>query len=281
MLSTLLSLSLTLAALPGPIGSMGDKQAVGFTQDGEMFVIKDAYSGADEGYTVYDVRSGTNLHVENTEELTPAQFQAWVAENPLAPLKNGPRSPDGKSQIEAGKHKAWKDGQLLVQSVCDDEESPKRKPRPSTLFRVKTGKKSWASADLDLGQWNANSYVEPLWSPDGRRVAYLVHIVDGCYGATAETALWFGPAQGPRVQVLRVKERASSDVADAMLALEGAGFAPTAEGDAKGSHAGTVVFAAKGFEAEAKKAAAALPGAKVEMLTWKAGFELVVVLGGK
>ena len=41
------------------------------------------------------------------------------------------------------------------------------------------------------------------------------------------------------------------------------------------------VFAAKGFEAEAKKAAAALPGARVDKLTWKAGFELVVVLGGK
>jgi hypothetical protein len=94
-------------------------------------------------------------------------------------------------------------------------------------------------------------------------------------------ALTFGPVQGPRVQVLWVKERPFDDVFEAIDALEEAGFTPTASDLAKGSHAGTVVFAAKGFEAEAKKAAAAFPGARVEKLTWKAGFELVVVLGTK
>lgn len=78
-----------------------------------------------------------------------------------------------------------------------------------------------------------------------------------------------------------MKERPYSDTFDAVVALEGAGIAPTAEGEAKGSHPGTVVFAAKGFEAEAKTAAAALPGAKVDKLTWKPGYELVVVLGSK
>ena len=60
-----------------------------------------------------------------------------------------------------------------------------------------------------------------------------------------------------------------------------AGFAPIADGEAKARHPTTVIFAAKGFEAEAKKAAAVLPDAKVDKLTWKPGYELVVVIGGR
>lgn len=277
MARTLLALLLTLAALPS---LAQDVKALGFTQDGETLVLDLDYGGEDSPrYILYDARSSTKETPES--RLTSAQYKAWAAENPLAPLKSGPRSADGKTQLESGKGLRWKNGQLWIPASCEDEENPRKAPRPKTPFRAKTGKKSWLSAELALGNWNADLSVEPLWSPDGRRVAYLVHVVNGCYGAVSDYELWFGPTQGPRVQLLSVKERPYEDVSEAMSALEGAGFAPTSEGEAKGAHAGTVVFAAKGFEAEAKKAAAALPGAKVDKLTWKPGHELVVVLGSK
>ncbi|HSP79379.1 MAG TPA: LytR C-terminal domain-containing protein, partial [Myxococcaceae bacterium] len=91
----------------------------------------------------------------------------------------------------------------------------------------------------------------------------------------------FGPVQGPRVQVLGVKGTPPESFTKVQAALEGAGFAPIADGEAKARHPTTVIFAAKGFEAEAKKAAAVLPDAKVDKLTWKPGYELVVVIGGR
>lgn len=276
---TRLTFLLTLAALPA---LAQDRQAVGFTQDGETFVLMTSADEEDPRYFLHDPRTGTAQATEDgLDVLTPAQFKAWTAESPLAPLKTGPRSPDGKTQLEAGKGGSWKDGQFLVRPTCDGDDGKVHRAPPKTTFRTKAGKKSWASADLDLGQWNADASVEPVWSPDGRRVAYVTHVTNGCHGAASDHMLAFGPAQGPRVQVLSVKERPYGDTVEAMEALEGAGFFPTGYGEAKGTHAGTVVFATKGFEAEAKKAAAALPGARVDKLTWKPGYELVVVLGDK
>jgi hypothetical protein len=281
MPSTLRSLALllTLAALPA---LAQDMQAVGFTEDGQTFAIMYVDEGSDERYILYDARTGMRSTDTPATSLNAAQFKDWAAQPPLlVPLKSGPRSPDGKTQLEVGKGGSWKNGQVLVKAVCDGPDGDKAGPRTKTVIRAKTGKKSWTSAELELSHWKADASVEPIWSPDGRRVAYLAHISNGCKGPVFDHALTFGPVQGPRVQVLWVKERPFDDVFEAIDALEEAGFTPTASDLAKGSHAGTVVFAAKGFEADAKKAAAAFPGARVEKLTWKAGFELVVVLGGK
>lgn len=266
-----------------------DAKAIGFTRDGLFFVVGrfDAI-GSDtvEKYVVYDSHLGNGLVAP--QELTPEQYQAFVAARPLAPLKTGQNSPDGKRQLQVSskeKEGRWEKGEFLVMGVSpwtgDSGEAP-RVPPPSTFrFGVKEGKKTWPSADFTFEHHNQSQRVEFLWSPDGRRVAYLVHLESATDGGGSDYWLEFGPTQGPRVQVLGVKGTLPALYVLAASSLEKAGLTPTSTGEAKDAHPTTTVFAAKGFEADARKAAQVLRGATVEPLTWKPGYDLVVVLGGK
>ncbi len=280
MLRTLLALSLALVAAPT---LAQDAKAIGFTQDGEYFVVaQSAAIGSTDirGYFVFDARLG-QLETEEFEGLKPAQFQAWAAKNPLAPLKTGPKSPDGKRTIEATKGGSWKNGLFVVPGVStwtgSDAPAPRVPPPTPVTFSVKTGKKRSPSLDWTFEHQNIEHAVEPVWSPDGKRVAYLVH-TSGVDTPTGDYGVAFGPTQGPRVQVLRVEGVPDVQVEQALSALEDAGLVPVASGDAKGEHPTNVIFAAKGFEADAKKVAASLTEARVDKLTWKPGYELVVVV---
>jgi hypothetical protein len=283
---TLLALLVTLVAVPA---LAQDAKALGFTQDGAFFAVGRYDSIGSEdigGYFIFNTRSGEEEmeDPESYEGLTLAQYQAWVAKHPLAPLKTGPKSPDGKLQVEAGKGGKWKDGLFTVSGVSTwtgSDEEPPPVPKPTAIaFSVKAGKKRWPSKSLSFDHQNVDHSVEFVWSPDGKRVAYVVH-TEGIGSPAGGYEVAFGPTQGPRVQVLGVEKAPEEALTQAVLALEGAGFAPTGAGKAKGEHPTSVVFAAKGFEADAKKAAAAIPGARVDKLTWKVGYDLVVVISGQ
>jgi hypothetical protein len=87
------------------------------------------------------------------------------------------------------------------------------------------------------------------------------------------------PTTGPRIAVLGKGLQAATfgRVADA---LEKAGFAPTGEGPAEEARASSVVYAAKGQEAAAKKITGIIPGgATIGELSWKTPFDVVVALG--
>jgi hypothetical protein len=266
-----------------------DARAIGFTQDGLFFIVGryDAI-GSDtlEQYVVFDAHLGNDLFAP--QELTPEQYKQFVARRPLAPLKTGQQSPDGKRQLQVSskdKEGRWEKGEFHVTGVSPwtgDSGEEARVPPPSTFrFGVKEGKKTWPSSDFTFEHGNQSQRVEFIWSPDGRRVAYLVHLESATDGGGSDYWLKFGPTQGPRVQVLGVKGTIPALYVLAVSALEKAGLTPISTGEAKDSHPSTVVFAAKGFEADARKAAQALRGATVAPLTWKPGYELVVVLGGK
>lgn len=286
MTRTLLALFLFFMAVPA---LAQDAKALGFTQDGLFFVVGRYESiGGDtlEKYVLFDSHLGDGLIAPM--EFTPEQFKEWVAKRALAPLKTGQTSPDGKRQLQVSdkdKEGRWEKGEFLVTGVSPwtgDSGEEVKVPPPSTFrFGVKEGKKTWPSADFTFQHQNQSQRVEFIWSPDGRRVAYLVHLESATDGTGADYAVHFGPTRGPRVQVLGVKGLEPALYVMAASALEKAGLTPTSTGEAKDAHPSTVVFAAKGFEADARKAAQALRGATVEPLTWKPGYELVVVLGGK
>jgi hypothetical protein len=284
MTRTLPALLLFFMAVPA---LAQDAQAIGFTKDGLFFVVgRFDGIGSDtiEKYVLFDTRLGDDMFAP--QELSPEQYEKWVATRALAPLKTGQKSPDGKLQLQvSGKDGHWKGSEFLVPGVSPwtgDSGEEVKAPPPSTFrFAVKAGKKSWPSADFTFEHMNVDQRVEFVWSPDGRRVAYLVHLESATDGSGINYAVRFGPTQGPRVQVLGVKGTMPALYVVAASALEKAGLTPISAGEAKNPHPNTVVFAAKGFEADARKAAQALRGATVEPLTWKPGYELVVVLGGK
>jgi hypothetical protein len=288
MTRKLLALLLCLVAAPAVAQDDHGATAIGFTQDGTVFVIgrhKGPFDDTLQDYLLLDARSGQELQ-DAESQLSPEEYTAWAAEkgNALAPLKTGPKSPDGKRELQvSGKGGRWKDGQFRVAGVSPwtgDSSSPEVKIPPPSKFRfsVKAGKKSWPSADFTFEHMNVDQRVETFWSPDGGRVAYLVNRESATDRMGLGYSVTMGPTQGPRVQVLGVKDTVPAVYWDAQESLERVGLFPTAAGEAKEAHAKTTVFAAKGFEAEAKKAATAL-GATVAPLTWKPGHDLVVVLG--
>src|SRR5262249_33644906 len=85
---------------------------------------------------------------------------------------------------------------------------------------------------------------------------------------------------GPRVRLVADKSLLGKAAEAAALALEAKGFGPGFIGKAMKARDASVVYFADGFEAQAKEAAAALPGGgTTEKLTWPAAAELVVALG--
>ena len=122
--------------------------------------------------------------------------------------------------------------------------------------------------------------VAAWWDPTGRRVLFAVE--------TAKANTMRGPVEpSSEYRVLAVPPRVEV-VASARLKAEGervagvvekAGFAVSAAGVAQQDRATTVIYADEKHQAEAKALAAALTGATVEKLTWKANAELVVAVG--
>lgn len=276
-----LALCLTLMAVPA---LAQDAKAMGFTQDGVFFVIGryDSIGGDTiNTYFVWDTRSSSQIGMG----YTPEEYKEWLEGEQLAPLKTGLVSPDGKMKLQvsgSGRWKLNKKGMLEVPGECTwtGGSGPEVKlPPPARItFSVQAGGKRWTSLEKTFSPGNVGDVVEFIWSPDGKRVAYLIHGDDMCNGGWVAHSVTFGPTQGPRVQVLTAKGAPYKTPLETWEALEGAGFVTVGDGEAKGEHPTTVIFAAKGFEAQAKKAAAVLPGAKVDKLTWKPGYDLVVVL---
>jgi len=185
-------------------------------------------------------------------------------------LKPSRTSPDGKSRAEvqaqtySGKG-TWKGA---------DFKPPKH---GVAELRVSRGKKSTLSRS-----WNDGLFLAtPYWSPDGRYVAWVLKTSDW-QGMDGSVQLYvvIGSGGNPRAQVLAAPDVLKQAGGPVTKAVEAAGLTVVLVGKAQKPRDQSVVYAAKGFEAAAKRAAAAVPGgATVEPLTWKPGVELVVALG--
>ncbi len=125
-----------------------------------------------------------------------------------------------------------------------------------------------------------------LWSPDGRRIAWLFQgqrkngakerAPNGDLLHPSFYEVVIDRTSGPRVQIIG-NELLLDRIAEA---IEKAGFAPTGHEAAKETPKQSMVYARKGQEANAKAIAAAIPGgAKVEPLKRKSQFDIVVALG--
>jgi len=185
-------------------------------------------------------------------------------------LKPSRTSPDGKSRAEV---------QAQTYSGRGTWKGADFKPPKHGVaeLRVARGKKSTLSRS-----WNEGlAHATPYWSPDGRYIAWLLRSStwEGMDGSVAMYVV-IGSGGGARAQVLAAPDVLKQAGATVTKAVEAAGLTVVLVGKAQKPREQSVVYAAKGFEAAAKRAAAAVPGgATVEPLTWKPGVELVVALG--
>jgi hypothetical protein len=124
--------------------------------------------------------------------------------------------------------------------------------------------------------------ITPYWSPDGRRIAWLVDNGShpcGMASCTDISAI-IGSTGGANVQILAENKILSKVARPAAAAVAKAGLTPAFVGKALKARDRSVVYFGDGFKEHADKIAAALPGgATVEKLSWKTPADLVVAVG--
>ena len=237
----------------------------GWTKDSSAFVLTLGFEDDDaEEWHVYAAADGKEMKVADEDAL-----KAFLAAHPLADKGD---SPDG------------------LDATSDVVEGRTYRPGASVHGHVRRGGKDVSTTAIELSL-NSAASVEGVVSPDGRHVAWVVsqeeshptgqgdfdvnqddHAVIAAIGGG-------GAAAGPRVMMVR-KGVPDAAVAAATDALTKAGYAVARTDPGDDARDKTIVYAAKGFEADAQKIAAAIHGgATVQPLTWKPGYDLVVALG--
>lgn len=211
-----------------------------------------------------------------------AAFEKWKVEHAPKCAGSGRTSPDGSLRADVkvkgkGVTGSWgKDG-----FTFDSEDAG---ASASFTLSVEQGGQSLVSGDWrgEGGAGSLNGEIKLCWSPDGKRVAWVVHRGSGMMRDEGDTTVIVGPTRAPRIQLVADKSILDAAAARVAAALEGAGFVTTSSkaSNEKTARKATVVYAAAGFEAAAASLAKAVPGgATVEKLDWKAPFELVVGIG--
>ncbi len=308
-MKTAVALLLLLPALPAAAGRTDKGNLLGWTPDGLTVLYIDPpedvglgdFGGT--GSVTYGVardgRSGmvTQRYVLSMSGEIPPEdkktlkalphkdaWQALVAKSPPACAP-----PDGATAEVQAKGKdvkvtRKKDG-FEFEFTGDDMAEEKK--ALLTLSVTRAGKTSpslaWTAVQGDGVQGaSLSGGVHACFAPGGRRVAWVLVRNSGMMRDTGEWTVLVGPTAGPRIQLVADKAILHEAAARVGAALDAAGLTPTsskASNDAT-PRAASVVYAAAGFESDAQKVAAAVPGgATVTKLDWKAPFEIIVGIG--
>jgi len=260
MKQSLIILVSTLAASTASAGRasfQGDAPTVGWVSTGYFSFMGDAPYFA-------NVRSGAMIPIDS--------FPKELGGPPGAStdLKPSRTSPDGKAkavikvQVQTGDG-VWKGGDF----------TPPGKQLTTLLQVEREGKVSTSAT------WTGVLAADVYWSPDSKYVLWLLRTSESVApGAPVSYTVIVGSGGGPRTQLLAAADILSRVSPKATEAAEGAGLTVVFIGKAKKPRDTTIVYAAKGFEEVASRAAAAMPGgATVEALNWEVAADVVVAVG--
>jgi hypothetical protein len=185
-------------------GSMGYVQVLGWTADGRYFVYAgntQLQESGDQITAVLDTHTGNEVdYTEPAEGNNPdphpppgeAEFKVWTQQHPLVKATPSRTSPDGKGRVDASfdvqPNAGWKDGTW-------------NSPTSSELTLAVTRGAEHLTSLIYRGTFEG---LQPYWSPDGRRLVFLVteesRVCMG--GGSAFDSAYAGPAVGPSIQVL-------------------------------------------------------------------------------
>lgn len=288
--------ALILAA--NPVRMMDEPQVTGWSKDGSSFVwtfLDQSYINVPEdsenmelGETarvavVYDVSSSTKTeylvsykavraknggYVKSRYVNAPnkAALDAWRRTNPLSLTtgSTGPRGETAEALVNDAPETSW--------TYLDDS---------TTRLRVtKAGVEASVEVNDGVGMFVPEHTVDVYWDPTGYRVAIVLwtlpaQTMRGKSPLTAE--VYFLDIPRTRVQLLS-PPRLDEKAAELAVRLGEANCEVSRAAPKKDRNA-TVIYAAKGAEADAKAIARLIKGATVEPLTWKPDVELVIALG--
>jgi hypothetical protein len=221
-----------------------------------------------------------------------AAWKALIGQK-LSCAGSGRKGPDGTvADVKvSGKHMRGKWGKKTFTfefDPGDDEDSMMSEKSATLSFSVARG-----AAKVATGGWAGQSTmgeaggglsgeVRLCFSPGGQRVAYVVRRAPSMMRDTGDVSAVVAGTTVPRVQIVADKAVLDAAVGKVAPLIEAAGFWPSGikPSNEATPRPATVVYAAKGFEADAAKLAAAVPGgATVGVMDWKSGFDLVVGVG--
>jgi hypothetical protein len=248
----------------------------GWTKDGRYFAwTRTAVFDEDDVYKALDAKTGQVVGLGDE-----ADFKKWTGAHPLAPLEPGREPKTGGKATADVKLIAGKGAGAWNAKATDEQPKDSRwAPASATAaeLRVERDGASWVSVS-----WTGSLVsVQPFWSPGGKQVAWLARAGDWqSMDGTKTWQLVIGPGGFPRVHVVGDKALLGKAVPKVRDLLDDKGFITTYAGKSLKARDKSVVYAAKGQEALAAKAAALVPGgATVDKLTWNVNAELVVALG--
>jgi hypothetical protein len=235
-------------------------------EEQQVYVMKDEELCYQGGHALLDKYAPKGADV--------ASFDQWKKDHPIAGKSQrlGPNGAKADIVVE-GVERTWR-GEAVSWEVID---------ATTVTFVTSVNKRA---ERLSLPQEMAAMYApnftaEVWWDPTGRRAMFALDQHDAHTMRSLETftvQLYF-LGGGTAVELLSTKALQPSAV-KSVDAIEGAGFAVTARGEAQKARPSTVVYCDDKHQAEAQKIAAAIPGgATVEKLSWKANGDVVVALG--
>lgn len=217
-----------------------------------------------------------------------AAFTAWRKQHPARCLP-GRTSPDGKSTVDiqlSGDKRIrgrWAKSRYTFEQHTRAEDMVTGLAATLTMVLVREGR------SVEVGKWSGKNEIGELngdvslcWSPDGRRVAFIVHRAPGIMRDPGDTTILIAPGNGTRIQLVADPSTLSQAAQRVGAALDAAGFVTTAAKEARQAtpRPATIIYAAAGFEQAAAAMAKAIPGgATVAKLDWKPPFDLVVAIG--
>lgn len=271
----------------------------GWTTDGALLVYKVGDDAGRVTVKAVDVRTGEQKTLGDLDA-----YGRWRASHPLDPTLAAKRTSalDGAVAHVVGPPGSWSDSTVPGHDALDDPEQSEsvtgsrwegdRGKVSDVTLRCEVRRAGTTTVSLEYRS-SKHTYELSLylvWSPDGRRVAWILSDAQGRSGEESQAVMgemdvWtdvavaVGPAKGPRIQLLG-KGLPEAVYADVATRLEKGGFAPTLRGPAKSAREKTVVYSAPSAKADAEAIAALLPGgATVEALTWVAPADVVIALG--
>lgn len=259
-------LLLTLLQATADFTSYGELKVLGWTKDSRYFLVTGVMD-TPGGQAIYDTVEDELADLPDEDQA----FEKWQASHPLAPVDSGREGLGGKVKadvkVQQSTGGAWNGKSYVPKGASGTQLTVEREGHVYVSF-------SWSGGVHT---------VKPYWSPDGRRVAWVVHPRDWSGpDTTTGYQVLIGPAGLPRVHVVGGKALLPKVAPQVRAQLDQKGFVTTYVGKAMKERDASVVYAAAGMEDLAKQAAALVPGgATVDKLTWKAQAELVVALGSK
>ena len=222
-------------------------------------VVREARTGREHPYLLeLTDESGATIHRDELATLPGSgAWLTWLAEHPLT-MTRGLAGPGGvHAQASGTVHGATLEP-LPVRDGRYRLHLPEGQPVKADFSVVTPDGRVWPSIGVREGSDGIVGWAEPIWSPDGRRVAWWMEEDDDNEHGPTQYVL-IAPI-GRRVEVV-VSPDDESRAWNALDRLESAGLVPVFVSRAAAHLDATVISAQEGLVEEARALATRLPGA--------------------